>query len=59
MAERLPENDGKEISPAEQSPLILTDKMLEADFDVIFREYPLSDDTTCGMGFIRGKWLQM
>jgi hypothetical protein len=54
MAERLPEADGKEAKP-----LIFTDKMLEADFDEVFRAYPLSEDTTCGIGFLRGKCMQM
>lgn len=43
---------------AEESPLMLTDKMLEADFDEVFRQIPINDDTACGIGFIRGKFLQ-
>lgn len=55
MAEKLP----KEKESLEQDPLIFTEKMLEADFDEVYRNYPLNDDTTCGFGFLRGKCLQM
>ena len=58
MAEKLPNKDG-ETKISEQDPLIFTEKMLEADFDEIYQNYPLTDDTTCGIGFIRGKCLQM
>lgn len=40
------------------SPFIFTDKMLEEDFDELYRKYPLTDDTTCGLGFVRGRFLQ-
>jgi hypothetical protein len=58
MAEKLPNENGKTKSP-EQSPLIFTEKMLEQDFDDVYRNYPLSDDTTCGFGIFRGKYMQM
>ena len=58
MAEKLPKKD-TETRISEQDPLIFTEKMLEADFDEVYRNYPLTDDTTCGIGFIRGKCLQM
>lgn len=58
MAEKLPkENEKAQIEEA--SPLIFTEKMLEADFDEVYRQYPLNEDTSCGFGFIRGKWMQM
>lgn len=56
MAEKLPQVNGK---PDEKSPLMFTEKLLEADFDEVYRQYPLSEDTTCGIGFVRGKCLQM
>lgn len=58
MAEKLPEDNGKGKA-LEDSPLIFTEKMLEADFDDVYRQYPLDDDTKCGYGFIRGKCMQM
>lgn len=58
MAEKLPNENEKAKNP-EESPLIFTEKMLEADFDEVYRQYPLNDDTSCGFGFVRGKWLQM
>lgn len=58
MAEKLPDENEKGKSQ-EESPLIFTEKMLEADFDDVFRQYPLNDDTKCGYGFIRGKFMQM
>jgi hypothetical protein len=54
MVEKRLNDDGKEAKP-----LIFTDKMLEADFDEVFRDYPLSEDTSCGIGFLRGKSMQM
>lgn len=58
MAEKLSDESGKGKVP-EASPLIFTEKMLEADFDDVYRQYPLDDDTKCGFGFIRGKCMQM
>lgn len=55
MAEKLPNHNGKK----EEIPLIFTEKMLEADFDDVYRNYPLNEDTSCGFGFVKGKWLQM
>lgn len=56
MSEKLPEKDGKET---EESPLVFTEKMLEGDFDDVFRQYPLTEDTQCGFGFLQGKCMQM
>ena len=36
----------------------ITDKMLDDDFEEVFRNYPLNDDTTCGCGLFRGSFLQ-
>lgn len=58
MAEKLPDQNGGK-NTAEESPLMITDKMLEADFDEVYRNYPLNEDTTCGFGFLRGKCLQL
>lgn len=41
-----------------KSKNVFTDKMLEEDFDDIYKNYPLTEDTTCGFGFIKGKFLQ-
>lgn len=41
-----------------QHPVVFTDKMLEQDFDEIYKNYPLTEDTTCGIGFIKGRLLQ-
>lgn len=58
MADNLPEENGKAKSP-EEKPLIFTEKMLDGDFDEIYRQYPLEDDSKCGYGFIQGKFMQM
>jgi hypothetical protein len=50
--------NGEAEEPLINSPVILTDKLLGEDFEEIYRNYPLSDDTTCGIGFIRGRILQ-
>lgn len=40
--------------------LSLSDKYLEeTEFDTVFKNYPLNEDTKCGYGFLRGKCLQM
>jgi hypothetical protein len=64
MSEKLPElsqekktQNGLE-APLLNSPFDLSDKMLEAEFDEVYRNYPISDDTSCGLGFLRGKILQ-
>lgn len=57
-------NEKRQNGEAEQplmeksSPLIFTDKLLEEDFEEIYKNYPLTDDTTCGFGFFRGPILQ-
>lgn len=52
----------KKISEKALDPLLkpfeFTDKMLEDDFDEVYRNYPLNDDTSCGIGFLRGSLLQ-
>lgn len=53
---KVEENDEK----GQYELLSLSDKMLEEEeFDKVFKNYPLTDDTTCGYGFIQGKCLQM
>lgn len=56
MAEKLPQENGK---PKEVDPLIFTEKLLESDFDEVYKQYPLSEDTRCGIGLFRGEWMQM
>lgn len=56
MAEKLPK-EGKK--PKEVEPLIFTEKLLDCDFDEVYNQYPLSEDTKCGIGFIHGQWMQM
>lgn len=56
MAEKLPK-EGKK--PKEVEPLIFTEKLLECDFDEVYNQYPLSEETRCGFGFFRGQWMQM
>lgn len=58
MAEKLPSDNGKN-DKVEYSPLVFTEKLLESDFDDVFHQYPLTDSTTCGFGFLRGKCMQM
>lgn len=58
MEEKL-DNDKNEKKSVEQDPLLFTEKMLESDFDEVYRNYPLNEDTQCGIGFVRGKCLQM
>lgn len=58
MAEKLPSENGK-VKNSEDSPLIFTEKLLDADFDEVYRQYPLNEDTSCGLGFVQGKCLQM
>lgn len=58
MAEKLPTEPSK-LNKDEYSPLVFTEKLLESEFDEVFRQYPLTDSTTCGFGFLRGKCMQM
>jgi len=59
MTEMKPTTEnGKQKQLPEQVPLILTDKMLEADFDEVFKDYPLTQETSCGFGYFRGKLMQ-
>lgn len=57
----MPENNGK-FSDRTTDPLLkpfeLTDKMLEDDFDTVYRDYPLPEEATCGYGIFRGSFLQ-
>jgi hypothetical protein len=36
----------------------LSDEKLNGDFDDIFKLMPVTEETTCGMGFVRGPTLQ-
>ena len=68
MSEKIPkvvDDDEKEeekkkfLAPQRKiSPMEFTEKMLEADFEEVYRNYPLTEDTTCGLGFLRGRLLQ-
>ncbi|CAO1324723.1 unnamed protein product [Diamesa tonsa] len=60
MAVREPVNEKEILSQMEESPLMLedfSDKMLD-DIDELYKTIPLNDDTTCGVGFIRGRFMQ-
>lgn len=57
MTEKNGKYSDKTLDPL-LKPFEFTDKMLEDDFDEVYRDYPLNDDTTCGYGFLRGKILQ-
>ncbi len=35
------------------------EKMLEEDFESLYENMPVTDDTRCGIGFIHGRFLQM
>lgn len=67
MASKLPHLNGDEKHKKQEAeqplienkyPVVFTDKMLEQDFDEIYKNYPLTEDTTCGIGFIKGRLLQ-
>jgi hypothetical protein len=36
----------------------LSDEKLNGDFDDIFKLMPVTDETSCGFGFVRGPTLQ-
>lgn len=60
MAEKELVREKEILSQMEESPLMLdemSDKMLD-DIDELYKSIPLNDDTTCGVGFIRGKFMQ-
>ena len=60
MAEKEPVDEKEILSQMEESPLMLeeiSDKMLD-DIDELYKTIPLNDDTTCGVGFIRGRFMQ-
>lgn len=71
MSAELPESGSKEVKKSSdknplETPLLtnknvpfeFTDKMLEDDFDEVYRNYPLTEDTTCGISVFRGRILQ-
>lgn len=60
MADKLPKLvvNGDNAEPLINSPSAFTDKMLEEDFDELYKNYPLSDDTRCGYGIFQGRFLQ-
>lgn len=35
------------------------EKMLVEDFEKLYEDMPITDDTRCGVGFIHGRFLQM
>ena len=49
----------KDSDPFIQPGCEITDKMLEDNFEEVYKNYPINDDTTCGFGFLRGSFLQM
>jgi hypothetical protein len=51
MSEKLPNDDGPKKSPE-------LEKMLVEDFDELFKNMPITDDTRCGIGFLNGRFLQ-
>lgn len=51
MSEKLPNEDKMKKSPE-------LEKMLEEDFDELFKNIAVTDDTRCGIGFLHGKFLQ-
>ncbi|XP_070501306.1 solute carrier organic anion transporter family member 74D-like [Chironomus tepperi] len=51
------EEDGNKSS--KKAKFEITDQMLEDDFEEVYKNYPLNEDTTCGFGFFRGSFLQM
>lgn len=57
MPEKNGKNQEKTLDPL-LKPFEFTDKILEDDFEEVYRNYPLNDDTSCGIGFLRGTWLQ-
>jgi hypothetical protein len=50
-----PKND---LEPFVSSGLEINDKMLEDDFEKVYKNYPLNEDTTCGFCWFRGSFLQ-
>lgn len=57
--ETIQEVKNEKLKDQDHSPLIFNKNLSDADFDEVYRSYPLTEDTTCGIGFIRGKFLQM
>lgn len=57
MGDLLPIKKGRKEREIE--PLVFTEKLLDSDFDEVYRQYQITEDTTCGFGFFRGKWLQL
>ena len=60
MAGIEPVHEREILSQMEESPLMLeeiSDKMLD-NIDELYKTIPLNDDTTCGIGFIRGRFMQ-
>ena len=60
MAGTEPVHKREILSQMEESPLMLeeiSDKMLD-NIDELYKTIPLNDDTTCGIGFIRGRFMQ-
>lgn len=54
MASKLP-NEARSIEDALSK---LSDEKLTGDFDDIFKLMPVTDETSCGVGFLRGPTLQ-
>lgn len=69
MSDKIPKiiisDDEKHRNGEVEQPLMdkkstfdFSDKLLEEDFEEIYRNYPLSEDTRCGIGIFRGPVLQ-
>lgn len=60
MADKTPKLcvNGDNQEPLINSTSRFTDKMLEEDFDELYKKFPLSDDTRCGYGIFQGPFLQ-
>ena len=56
--------DASKSSPMEASDPFLssgfevTDEMLSDDFEDVYKNFPINEDTACGFWFIRGSFLQ-
>lgn len=53
MASKLPQGRGCDGS-IEDALRKLSDEQLMGEFDDIYRDMPVTDDTACGWGFLRG-----
>lgn len=57
MASKLPTAGINELS-IENALRKLSDETLTGEFDEIYKLIPVTDETSCGIGFFRGRALQ-